>query len=138
MRVVRWWPQKRTATITTTITTEGLPVSGGSARPEDVVVAVDANGADMGPAEVAAGAALAAERGVRVLLFGPAAERGAMGEGVEVVDAPVSVAKSADPARAVRSTPESSIVQAARAVAAGRAQALVCALPAATALAACT
>ncbi len=127
MRVVRWWPQKRTATITTTITTEGLPVSGGSARPEDVVVAVDANGADMGPAEVAAGAALAAERGVRVLLFGPAAELGAMGEGVEVVDAPVSVAKSADPARAVRSTPESSIVQAARAVAAGRAQALVCA-----------
>jgi glycerol-3-phosphate acyltransferase PlsX len=106
-------------------------VTGGSVHPDDhtteVVVAVDANGADMGPAEVAAGAALAAERGVRVLLFGPAAELGAMGEGVEVVDAPVSVAKSADPARAVRSTPESSIVQAARAVAAGRAQALVCA-----------
>ena len=38
-----------------------------------ITVAVDCNGADLGPAEVAAGAALAAEQGVRVLLFGPAA-----------------------------------------------------------------
>jgi glycerol-3-phosphate acyltransferase PlsX len=37
----------------------------------------------------------------------------------------VSIAKSADPAHAVRSTPEASIVQTARAVAEGRAQALV-------------
>jgi phosphate acyltransferase len=128
MRVVRWWPPKRT--ITTTITTETLPVSGGSARAEDVVVAVDANGADMGAAEVAAGARLAAQRGVRVLLFGPAEEMEThppLGSCVEVVDAPVSVAKSADPARAVRSTPDASIVQAARAVGEGRAQALVCA-----------
>jgi glycerol-3-phosphate acyltransferase PlsX len=88
-------------------------------------IAVDANGADRGPAEVAAGAALAAEAGARVLLFGPAAELGAVPEGVEVVDAPVSVAKVADPARAVRSTPEASIVQAAAAVAEGRADALV-------------
>ncbi len=36
------------------------------------------------------------------------------GPGVEVVDAPVSVAKSPDPVRAVRSTPEASIVQAAK------------------------
>jgi glycerol-3-phosphate acyltransferase PlsX len=42
-----------------------------------------------------------------------------------VVDAPVSIAKAADPAYAVRSTPDASIVQAARAVAEGRAQALV-------------
>ena len=41
---------------------------------DPVTVAVDANGADLGPAEVARGAAAAAaERGVRVLLFGPAA-----------------------------------------------------------------
>ena len=92
-------------------------------------MAVDCNGADLGPAEVAAGAALAAAQGARVLLFGPAAEleshtcRGRL----EVVDAPVSIAKSADPVSAVRSTPEASIVQAARAVAEGRAQALVCA-----------
>jgi glycerol-3-phosphate acyltransferase PlsX len=44
---------------------------------------------------------------------------------VEVVDAPISIAKAPDPAFAVRTTPEASIVQAARAVADGRAQALV-------------
>jgi phosphate acyltransferase len=81
--------------------------------------------------EVAAGAALAAGRGVRVLLFGPAAEIAAapvtLPAAVEVIDAPVSIAKSEDPARAARSTPEASIVQAARAVAQDRAQALVCA-----------
>src|SRR3954449_6969860 len=90
---------------------------------ERVTVAVDANGADLGPAEVARGAAQAAERGIGVILFGPAAELS--GAAVEVVDAPVSIAKSADPARAVRSTPEASIVQAAEAVADGRAEALV-------------
>jgi phosphate acyltransferase len=95
-----------------------------------LVVAVDANGSDMGPAEVAAGAMLAAEQGVRVLLFGPAAEMDVhppAGSYVEVIDAPVSVAKSPDPARAVRATPRASIVQAAKAVAEDRAQALVCA-----------
>ena len=90
-----------------------------------VTVAVDAGGADLGPREVAAGAAGAVQAGVRVILFGPAAEIGDVPEGVEVVDAPVSIAKAADPAFAVRSTPEASIVQAARAVADGRAQALV-------------
>jgi glycerol-3-phosphate acyltransferase PlsX len=90
-----------------------------------VTVAVDACGADLGPREVALGAARAAEQGIRVLLFGPAAEVGAPAAGVEVVDAPVSIAKAADPAFAVRSTPEASIVQAAQAVADGRADALV-------------
>lgn len=90
-----------------------------------VTVAVDAGGADLGPAEVAAGAAHAAAAGVGVLLFGPAEEIGSVPDGVEVVDAPVSIAKATDPAFAVRSTPEASIVQAARAVAEGRAQALV-------------
>jgi phosphate acyltransferase len=90
-----------------------------------VVVAVDAGGADLGPREVAAGAAQAASQGIGVLLFGPASEIGAVPAGVEVVDAPISIAKAADPAFAVRSTPEASIVQAARAVADGRAQALV-------------
>jgi glycerol-3-phosphate acyltransferase PlsX len=95
----------------------------------EVVVAVDANGSDLGPAEVAAGAALAAAQGARVLLFGPAAQLAAEGlpDGVELIDAPLSIAKSADPARAARATPEASIVQAARAVAEGRAHALVCA-----------
>ena len=91
------------------------------------MIAVDCNGADLGPAEVAAGAALAAGQGARVLLFGPAAELGELPAGVEVVDAPISIAKAADPVKAARTTPEASIVMAARAVADGRAQALVCA-----------
>jgi glycerol-3-phosphate acyltransferase PlsX len=90
-----------------------------------VTVAVDACGADLGPAEVAAGAARAAEQGIRVLLFGPAGDIGPVASGVEVVDAQVSIAKATDPVAAVRATPEASIVQAARAVADGRAQALV-------------
>jgi len=90
------------------------------------VVALDANGADLGPREVALGAErAAAQGGVRVLLFGSAAELGPAPSGVEIVDAPVSVAKAPDPVRAVRSAPESSIAQAARAVAEGRAGALV-------------
>jgi len=98
----------------------------------DVVVAVDCNGADLGPAEVAAGAAIAAGEGVRMILFGPAQEfgqalRDAPDGAIEAVDAPVSIAKSPDPASAVRANPDSSIVQAARAVAEDRAQALVCA-----------
>ncbi len=102
-----------------------------------VTVAVDANGADLGPAEVAAGAALAVADGdVRVRLYGAAAELGEVPDGVEVVDAPVSVAKAADPARAVRNSPESSIVQAARAVGAGEADALVSAGATGAALAA--
>jgi glycerol-3-phosphate acyltransferase PlsX len=91
------------------------------------VVAVDCNGADLGPSEVAAGAAIAAERGARVILFGPAAELGAPNERVQIVDAPLSIAKSEDPVKAVRANPEASIVQAARAVAGGSADALVCA-----------
>jgi phosphate acyltransferase len=91
------------------------------------MVAVDCNGADLGPAEVAAGAVTAARQGARVILFGPAAELGELPRGVEVVDAPVSIAKSSDPASAVRATPHASIVQAAKAVAEGRAHALVCA-----------
>ena len=90
-----------------------------------VTVAVDAGGADLGPQEVAEGAMRAAAQGIGVLLFGPAAEMSSVGPGVEVVNAPVSIAKATDPAFAVRSTPEASIVQAARAVAEGRAQALV-------------
>jgi glycerol-3-phosphate acyltransferase PlsX len=105
---------------------------------EQAIVAVDANGADLGPAEVAAGAALAAERGVRTILFGPAAELGEPRPGVEIVDAPVSIAKEPDPVQAARTTPAASIVQAARAVAEGRADALVCAGGTGAALAAGT
>lgn len=90
-----------------------------------VTVAVDANGADLGPREVADGAALAAARGTRVLLFGPAAEIGEVADGVTVIDAPASIAKAEEPVAAVRATPDASIVRAAKAVAAGEADAFV-------------
>jgi phosphate acyltransferase len=90
-----------------------------------VTVAVDANGADLGPAEVAAGAAIAASQGVRVVLFGPAEAFGEVVDGIEVVDAPISIAKAPDPVRASRANPEASIVLATRAVAAGDADAFV-------------
>ncbi len=91
-----------------------------------VTIAVDAGGADLGVAEVARGAALAAASGdIRVLVFGPAAQAGPPAPGVEVVDAPVSIAKEADPARAVRRHRDASIVQAVAAVAEGRADAYV-------------
>src|SRR3954471_12029843 len=106
----------RSCTCTTTIT---ITIT------DPVTVAVDVNGADLGPAEVARGAARAAAGGVRVVLFGPAHRIGPVPSGVSVVDAPVSIAKDPDPARAVRRTPESSIVQAVAAVAAGQADALV-------------
>jgi glycerol-3-phosphate acyltransferase PlsX len=93
------------------------------------LIAVDVNGAD-DPRAAAEGAA---SSGVDVLIFGPAEQLA----GIEnVVDAPVSIAKATDPARAARSTPDASIVQAARAVAEGRADALVAGGSTGTALAA--
>src|SRR5436305_13287087 len=90
-----------------------------------ITIAVDAGGADLGPGEVAAGAAEAAAAGIGVLLFGSRDQIGSVPQGVDLIDAPISIAKAADPACAVRATPDASIVQAARAVADGRAQALV-------------
>jgi glycerol-3-phosphate acyltransferase PlsX len=79
------------------------------------VIALDANGADRGPRNVAEGGRRA---GVPVTIFGPAAEL----EGFEnVVDAPVAITNDEDPARAVRAKPDASMVQAARAVKEGRA-----------------
>jgi phosphate acyltransferase len=86
------------------------------------VIAVDANGADQGPAAVAEGARRSGER---VLLFGPACELAGAGELAEVEDAPLAIESGAEPVAAVRSTPGASIVRAARAVAEGRADALV-------------
>ena len=100
------------------------------------VIAVDANGADLGPAEVAEGANLAAAQGIRVLLFGPAAEMGNAGPGIEVIDAPMSIAKEANPAAAARAHPEASIVRAWQAVSNGQADALVSAGATGAALAA--
>jgi glycerol-3-phosphate acyltransferase PlsX len=94
-----------------------------------ITVAVDGNGADLGPAEVARGAALAVRErpGLRAVLFAPAAELGGVDlpPEVEVRDAPVSIAKVPDPARAARAQRDASIVRAWAAVAAGEADALV-------------
>ncbi len=62
------------------------------------------------------------------MLFAPAAELAPVIEaaglpGIELVDAPRSIAKDPDPARAIRQVPDASIVQAVHAVADGRAQA---------------
>jgi phosphate acyltransferase len=90
-----------------------------------VTVAVDAGGADLGAAEVARGAGMAASRGrLRVLLFGDVTGVEAPPD-VELIHAPVSVAKAPDPAAAVRRQPDASVVQAVQAVADGRADAVV-------------
>ena len=70
---------------------------------------------------MAEGARLSDER---VLLFGPSADL-SVAAGSEIVDAPVGIGGDQEPVRAVRARPEASIVQAARAVADGRAEALV-------------
>lgn len=104
-----------------------------------VTVAVDTTGADLGPGEVAAGAVLAAQQGVRVRLYGPADVLRPVVDGtpgIDVIDAPTSIAKAPDPALAVRSNPDASVVQAVRAVASGDADAFVVAGATGAALAA--
>ena len=95
------------------------------------MIALDANGADAGPEAVAEGARLS---GLPVLLFGPA-ERLSQ-SGTDVVDAPDTIGNHEEPARAVRARPQASVVQAARAVADGRASAMVSAGSTGAALAA--
>src|ERR671925_963316 len=85
-------------------------------------IAVDANGADQGPAAVAEGAR---RSGLPVVLFGPVASLAGAGPHAEVVDAPQTVKADRQPVAAVRSKRDASIVQAARSVAEGRAEALV-------------
>ena len=87
------------------------------------MIAVDANGADKGAAAVAEGVA---RSGLAVLLFGPEAEvRDPAGPLAEIVDAPERIKAGEEAVAAVRSKRDASIVQAARAVGDGRAEALV-------------
>jgi phosphate acyltransferase len=96
------------------------------------MIAIDTAGADGGVATVVEGARRAA---TPVVLFGSAAEVGEDPPGA-VVDAPLAISSEEEPAQTVRSRPEASIVQAARAVGDGRAGALVSAGPTGAALAA--
>jgi glycerol-3-phosphate acyltransferase PlsX len=102
-------------------------------------IALDVQGADNGIQTVVDGARIAAREGIEVVLVGPAAEIAACGElpvGVGVVNATEVVTNHDDPATAVRSRKDSSIVVGARLVASGEADALVSAGPTGAALAA--
>jgi phosphate acyltransferase len=98
-------------------------------------VAVDAMGGDRAPSEVVAGALEAARDGVRVLLAGRQDELEAelrshpTVQGVEIVAAGDVIGSSDEPAAAVRSRPDSSLVRACRLVREGTAGAVVSAGP---------
>ncbi len=79
-------------------------------------------GGDRAPTEIVAGAQLAAAEGLTPVLFGPA---GLETGGLELVVAPDVIEMHEKPAEAVRSKPDSSLVAACRAVAAGHADAVV-------------
>jgi phosphate acyltransferase len=85
-------------------------------------VAVDAMGGDRAPDEVVAGALEARSSSIEPILFGPA---GLDTGGLELVDAPDVISMDEKPADAVRAKPNSSLVAACRAVADGRADAVV-------------
>jgi glycerol-3-phosphate acyltransferase PlsX len=85
-------------------------------------IAVDALGGDRAPDEIVAGALDAAGEGITPILFGPA---GLETGGLELVETTEVIGMHEKPAEAVRSKPDSSLVAAHRAVAEGRADAVV-------------
>ena len=85
-------------------------------------VAVDALGGDRAPEEVVAGALAAAATGIEVTLHGPA---GLDTGGLPLVPAEQAIGMAEKPSEAVRGKPDSSLVSAVRAVADGRADAVV-------------
>jgi phosphate acyltransferase len=87
-----------------------------------VRVSVDALGGDRAPEEIVAGAAEAAGEGIDVTLFGPA---GLETHGLPLVEAPDRIEMAEKPADAVRAKPDSSLVAAVRAVADGKADAVL-------------
>jgi phosphate acyltransferase len=93
------------------------------------MIALDAHGADAGVDVVIRGGELA---GVPVTAYGPPLP----GSGIPIVPAPDAIGNEEEPALAVRSRTEASIVKAARAVGAGDADALVSAGPTGATLAA--
>jgi glycerol-3-phosphate acyltransferase PlsX len=97
-------------------------------------VAVDAMGGDRGPEEIVAGALAAATDNVNPILLGP---KDLDTQGLELIEAPEVIAMDEKPTEAVRSKPGSSLVTACRAVAEGRADAVVSAGNTGAMLAAC-
>jgi len=85
-------------------------------------VAVDAMGGDRGPEEIVAGALAAASETVQPVIVGPhELDPG----GLELIEAPDVIAMDEKPTEAVRAKPDSSLVVACRAVAEGKADAVV-------------
>lgn len=104
-------------------------------------IALDAQGADLGISEVVEGAKIVAAEGIDIVLFGPrAAVERELGDGaspnISVVDAPDEITNHDEPAASARAKKQSSIVVAAKSVAAGEADALVSAGPTGAVLAA--
>jgi glycerol-3-phosphate acyltransferase PlsX len=102
-------------------------------------IAVDVQGCDNGISVVVEGARIAAAEGIEIVLVGPTDEIAAAGPlpaNISVVNATEVVTNHDDPATAVRSRKDSSIVVAAKLVPAGEADALVSAGPTGAALAA--
>jgi glycerol-3-phosphate acyltransferase PlsX len=85
-------------------------------------VAVDAMGGDRGPEEVVAGALEAARDGITPVVVGPSTLDT---HGLELIEAPDTIGMHEKPADAVRAKPDSSLVVSCRAVADGRADAVV-------------
>jgi phosphate acyltransferase len=85
-------------------------------------VAVDAMGADRGPDEIVAGALAAASDAVDPIIVGPA---GLDTQGLQRLDAHDVIAMDEKPSDAVRAKPTSSLVVACKAVAEGKADAVV-------------
>jgi len=87
-------------------------------------VAVDAMGGDRAPAEIVAGAIEAANAGLPVILVGDPDRLGDTG-GIPVLPARETIEMHEDPARAVRTKKDSSLIRAAEAVRDGHASAMV-------------
>ena len=87
-----------------------------------VRIAVDAMGGDRGPAEIVAGALEAVSDTIVPVIFGAP---GLDTHGLELVEAPDVIEMDEKPSEAVRSKPQSSLVASVRAVAEGRADAVV-------------
>ena len=85
-------------------------------------IAVDAMGSDRDPGEIVAGALQARADGIEPILFGDASVDP---QGLEFHETTSVIEMDDNPAEAVRAKPESSLVQAVRAVAEGRADAVV-------------
>jgi glycerol-3-phosphate acyltransferase PlsX len=99
------------------------------------VVALDAMGGDRGPSEIVAGARLAAESGIDVLLVGQeaileplleaAGDLDSLPGTIDFQHAGEVIAMDEDPAKSVRRKKDSSLVRCAEAVRDGRAEAMV-------------